>query len=73
MTPTDLEILRDALHVLCTYRRCAPADLHPYGRHGHPVDAVISNLELVIAKYDEIPQLQPIKNRPVKLDKEAWK
>lgn len=53
MTPTDLEILKDALHVLRTYRRNAPPDLKPYGRHGHPADTVISNLELVIQKHED--------------------
>lgn len=73
MSPTDLEILRDALHCLRTYRRNAPPDLKPYGRHGHKTDTVISNLELVIAKHNEIPQLRPVTRRCVTLDKEAWR
>jgi hypothetical protein len=73
VSATDLEILRDALHCLQTYRRIVPSEIHPYGRHAHPIDAVIGNLHRVIAKHDEIPELRPIANRPVTLDKDAWK
>lgn len=73
MSPTDLEILRDALHVLRTYRRLAPSEIRPYGRHGHPIDQVIRNLADVIVKHDEIPKLQPVTRRCQPLDKDAWK
>lgn len=73
MSPTELEMLRDALHCLRTYRGLTRGtQVQPFGRHGHPIDTVISNLELVISKHD-IPQLKPIQNRPVKLNEEIWK
>lgn len=74
LSPTDLEILRDALHCLRTYRGLTRGtQVQPFGRHGHPIDTVISNLDLVISKHDSIPQLRPVTRRCVTLDKEAWR
>jgi hypothetical protein len=57
MTPIDLEILRDALWCLMSYRR---GITEPTGNHGHHIDSVIDNLEHVLEKHEglfvEIPE-----------------
>ena len=80
MTPTDLEILRDALSCLSEYQKYGEAmrsigrGFHPTGRHGHSIGSVIENLDNVIAKYEQtIPRLEPIGSSTVKLNPEEWK
>jgi len=78
LSATDIEILHDALSCLDEYwsygksMQAIGRGFHPVGRHGHSIENVISNLRHVITKH-EIPELRPIANRPVKLDKDAWK
>ena len=61
MTPTDLEILRDALSCLVAYRQqdSPRRELGPYGRNGHSIDSVIDNLMNLVEKFEDAIDMPP--------------
>ena len=84
MTPTEIEILKDALSCLVQYQtrinqlsdagHIQANHWQATGRHGHSIGSVIENLDNVIAKYEQaIPRLEPIGSSTVKLNPEEWK